>query len=112
MKTPAATVQPDRMTHREILEALSGLMLVLFVAMISSTIVSTALPRVLGELNGTQTQYTWAMFGASVFLGQYFQIGSGYTPTESGLLTIPMMAGVMIATTITGQLVTRTGKVK
>lgn len=49
------------MTHREILEALSGLLLVLFVAMISSTIVSTALPRILGELNGTQTQYTWVV---------------------------------------------------
>jgi hypothetical protein len=47
------------MTHREVLEALSGLMLVLFVAMISSTVVSTALPRILGELNGTRTQYTW-----------------------------------------------------
>jgi hypothetical protein len=34
-----------------------------------------------------------AMFGGLVFLGQYFQIGRGYTPTEAGLLTIPMMAG-------------------
>ncbi len=50
-----------RMGHREILESLSGLLLVLFVAMISSTIVSTALPRILGELNGTQTQYTWVV---------------------------------------------------
>ena len=33
-----------------------------------------------------------AMFGGAVFLGQYFQIGRGYTPTEAGLLTIPMMA--------------------
>ncbi|WP_308442876.1 MFS transporter [Catellatospora sp. TT07R-123] len=50
-----------RMGHREILESLSGLLLVLFVAMISSTIVSTALPRIIGELNGTQTQYTWVV---------------------------------------------------
>ena len=28
-----------------------------------------------------------AMFGGSVFLGQYFQIGRGYSPTEAGLLT-------------------------
>ncbi|MBV1853116.1 MFS transporter [Catellatospora sp. NEAU-YM18] len=49
------------MGHREILESLSGLLLVLFVAMISSTIVSTALPRIIGELNGTQTQYTWVV---------------------------------------------------
>jgi hypothetical protein len=27
-----------------------------------------------------------AMFGGAVFLGQYFQIGRGYTPTEAGLL--------------------------
>lgn len=52
---------PERMSHREILESLSGLLLVLFVAMISSTIVSTALPRIVGELNGTQTQYTWVV---------------------------------------------------
>src|SRR5262245_29324687 len=52
------------MSHREVLEALSGLMLVLFVAMISSTVVSTALPRILGELNGTQTQYTWVVTAA------------------------------------------------
>ena len=41
------------MTHRQTLEALSGLLLVLFVAMISSTIVSTALPKIIGALNGT-----------------------------------------------------------
>ncbi|MDR6324708.1 MDR family MFS transporter [Actinoplanes couchii] len=49
------------MTHREILEALSGLLLVLFVAMASSTIVSTALPKIIGDLGGTQTQYTWVV---------------------------------------------------
>ncbi|WP_239121075.1 MFS transporter, partial [Catellatospora chokoriensis] len=57
-----STVSPPvRMNHREILESLSGLLLVLFVAMISSTVVSTALPRIVGELNGTQTQYTWVV---------------------------------------------------
>ncbi|NUT23287.1 MAG: MFS transporter, partial [Hamadaea sp.] len=49
------------MNHREVMESLSGLLLVLFVAMISSTIVSTALPKILGALNGTQTQYTWVV---------------------------------------------------
>ncbi|WP_285665366.1 MDR family MFS transporter [Actinorhabdospora filicis] len=53
-----------------------------------------------------------AMFGGSVFLGQYFQIGRGYSPTEAGLLTIPMMAGVLGASIIGGRLVTKTGKVK
>ena len=53
-----------------------------------------------------------AMFGSSVFFGQYFQIARGHSPTEAGLLTLPMIAGLMSATTITGQLVTRTGRWK
>ncbi|MHA3685242.1 DHA2 family efflux MFS transporter permease subunit [Leucobacter sp. HY1908] len=53
-----------------------------------------------------------AMFGTSVFLGQYMQLARGKTPTESGLLTIPMMAGVLIASTLVGQIITRTGKWK
>ncbi len=53
-----------------------------------------------------------AMFGTAVFLGQYMQLARGKTPTESGLLTIPMMAGVLISSTIAGQLITRFGKWK
>jgi EmrB/QacA subfamily drug resistance transporter len=53
-----------------------------------------------------------AMFGGAVFLGQYFQIGRGYTPTEAGLLTIPLMAGVLLSSIIAGRLITRTGRIK
>ncbi|AQZ65191.1 EmrB/QacA family drug resistance transporter [[Actinomadura] parvosata subsp. kistnae] len=53
-----------------------------------------------------------AMFGGSVFLGQYFQIGRGFSPTEAGLLTIPMMAGVLLSSTISGRMVSNTGKTK
>jgi EmrB/QacA subfamily drug resistance transporter len=53
-----------------------------------------------------------AMFGGAVFLGQYFQIGRGYSPTEAGLLTIPMMAGVLISSTVSGRLITKYGKIK
>src|SRR3954463_1060047 len=62
MSAPVATrAEPGAMSHREILQALSGLLLVLFVAMSSATIVSTALPRIIGALNGSQTQYTWVV---------------------------------------------------
>ncbi|MGW0602387.1 MFS transporter [Streptomyces sp. NPDC002640] len=50
-----------RMTHREILEALSGLMLGMFVAMISSTIVGNAMPRIIADLGGGQSAYTWVV---------------------------------------------------
>ncbi|MEO3802332.1 MDR family MFS transporter [Nonomuraea sp. B1E8] len=53
-----------------------------------------------------------AMFGGSVFLGQYFQTGRGYSPTEAGLLTIPMMLGVLVSSTISGRMVSRSGNVK
>ncbi|MFE6822212.1 MFS transporter [Streptomyces sp. NPDC057690] len=53
-----------------------------------------------------------AMFGASVFLSQYFQVSRGHSPTEAGLLTIPMMIGILIASTVAGRLISRTGKIK
>lgn len=53
-----------------------------------------------------------AMFGTSVFLSQYMQLARGATPTESGLLTIPMMGGLLISSTIVGALISRHGKWK
>jgi EmrB/QacA subfamily drug resistance transporter len=47
------------MSHRKILEAMSGLLLALFVAMLSSTIVSNALPRIVADLQGSESGYTW-----------------------------------------------------
>ncbi len=47
------------MSHREILEAMSGLLLAMFVAMLSSTVVSNALPTIVTDLNGNQSGYTW-----------------------------------------------------
>ncbi|MEH0109917.1 MDR family MFS transporter [Tersicoccus sp. MR15.9] len=52
------------------------------------------------------------LFGGNTYLGQYFQIARGYTPTEAGLLMLPMIFGNLIATTVAGQLITRFGKWK
>ncbi|QDW28966.1 MFS transporter [Arthrobacter sp. KBS0702] len=52
------------------------------------------------------------MFGSSTFLGQYFQVARGATPTEAGLLTLPMIAGNLIGSVLSGQLISRTGKWK
>jgi MFS family permease len=53
-----------------------------------------------------------AMFGTTVFLSQYMQIARGKSPTESGLLTIPMVVGLFFASTFIGRLVSRTGRYK
>jgi len=68
-ETAATTGTTDRsavessgtMTHREVLEAMSGLLLAMFVAMLSSTVVSNALPRIVENLHGSQTGYTWVV---------------------------------------------------
>jgi len=53
-----------------------------------------------------------AMFGGSVFLTQYLQVARGYSPTEAGLLTMPVMLGSFVAATVAGQVITRTGRWK
>ncbi len=53
-----------------------------------------------------------AMFGSSVFLSQYMQLARGKTPTESGLLTIPMIVGLFLTSTVIGRIITRTGRYK
>ncbi|MFF7775560.1 DHA2 family efflux MFS transporter permease subunit [Streptomyces tanashiensis] len=52
------------MTHRQIMEALSGLLLGMFVAILSSTIVSNALPQIISDLGGGQSAYTWVVTAA------------------------------------------------
>ncbi len=58
---PVAAEQTGAMSHREVLEALSGLLLAMFVAMLSSTVVSNALPVIVADLDGSQTGYTWVV---------------------------------------------------
>jgi EmrB/QacA subfamily drug resistance transporter len=60
---PAAAADAP-MTKRETLEALSGLLLALFVGLLSSTIVANALPTITSRLEGTQSQYTWVVTAA------------------------------------------------
>lgn len=52
------------MSHRQILEALSGLLLGMFVAILSSTIVTNALPQIISDLGGSQSSYTWVVTAA------------------------------------------------
>lgn len=53
-----------------------------------------------------------AMFGTSVFLSQYMQVARGKTPTQSGLLTIPMILGLFLSSTIAGRFITKYGRYK
>jgi MFS family permease len=53
-----------------------------------------------------------ALFGTTVFLTQYMQIGRGKSATVSGLLTFPMMVGLIGTSTLVGRIITKTGYFK
>ncbi|MFI9231287.1 MFS transporter [Streptomyces rimosus] len=53
-----------------------------------------------------------AMFTGTVFFSQYFQLARGESPTMSGIMTIPMIGGLFISSTVSGQIITKTGKWK
>ncbi|MDD7385358.1 MAG: MFS transporter [Actinomycetaceae bacterium] len=53
-----------------------------------------------------------AMFATSVFFGQYFQYGRGYTPTVAGLLSLPLVLFIMATSTVVGRRLTLTGRWK
>ncbi|WP_313960507.1 MDR family MFS transporter [Nocardioides sp. zg-1228] len=90
---PITAEQSGEMTHREVLEALSGLLLAMFVAMLSSTIVSNALPTIVDDLEGSQTGYTWvvvatmlAMTATTPIWGKFADLFNKKTLVQSALV--------------------------
>ena len=53
-----------------------------------------------------------AMFGSLVVLPLYLQIVRGNSPTKAGLLLTPLMLGIIAASTLSGKVMSRTGKYK
>jgi EmrB/QacA subfamily drug resistance transporter len=54
----------------------------------------------------------FAMFGAITFLPLYQQTVQGASATNSGLLLLPMMAGMLVTSIVVGRAITRTGRYK
>ena len=59
--TTAAHSTEPAMSHRQVLEALSGLLLGMFVSILAGTVVSTSLPRIIADLHGDQAAFTWVV---------------------------------------------------
>lgn len=53
-----------------------------------------------------------AMFGAIIFLPLYLQAVRGYSATRSGLAMVPAVAGILVLSIASGQIMTRTGRYK
>ncbi|MEY2698576.1 MAG: hypothetical protein RL720_532 [Actinomycetota bacterium] len=54
----------------------------------------------------------FGMFGAMMTIPLYLQLVKGATPTEAGLLMLPMILGMMIASIVSGQVMARSGSYK
>ncbi|MFJ8598108.1 MDR family MFS transporter [Streptomyces shenzhenensis] len=54
----------------------------------------------------------FAMFGAMTYLPTFLQVVHGVSPTMSGVHMLPMVAGLMLSSTGSGQIVSRTGRWK
>ncbi|MDN5759146.1 MAG: MFS transporter, partial [Tomitella sp.] len=90
------------MSHREVLLALSGLLMAMFVAMLSSTVVSTALPRIVADLGGSEAGYTWvvvstllAMTATTPIWGKFADLFSKKALTQISLVVF--LVGSMLA---------------
>ena len=55
---------------------------------------------------------SFGFFGAIIFLPQWFQFVKGVSPTDSGLQSLALLAGLIISSIAAGQIVARTGKYK
>lgn len=67
MASSTATSEQEnssRSRTKEVLTALSGLFVAMFVVLTSSTIVSTSMPVIIADLKGTQLDYTWIVTAA------------------------------------------------
>jgi EmrB/QacA subfamily drug resistance transporter len=52
----------------------------------------------------------FSLFGAITFLPLYLQVAKGSTPSQAGLQVLPMMAGLLSTSIISGRLISRIGK--
>ncbi|MHA6759629.1 MFS transporter [Streptacidiphilus sp. PAMC 29251] len=68
--------------------------------------------RVFAVCSGMGFVIGLCMFGALSYIPLYMQVVNGNSPTISGLRLLPMMAGLLVTSIGTGQLISKTGKYK
>ena len=86
-----------RMTHKEVLQALSGLMVGMFVTILASTVVSNALPRIIADLEGSQSVYTWIVTTELLAMTATVPLWGKMADLYSKKLLIQLSLGLFVA---------------
>ncbi|MGV9313532.1 MDR family MFS transporter [Streptomyces sp. NPDC003691] len=97
------------MTHRQIMEALSGLLIGMFVAILSSTIISNALPQIITDLGGGQSAYTWVVTAALLSMTATTPLWGKLADLVSKKLLVQIALLIWIAGSVLAGLATSTG---
>jgi EmrB/QacA subfamily drug resistance transporter len=99
-----------------ILVALAGIALILAFLFVERRVPEPVLPpsllrnRIFVVAGALSAIVGFALFGAVTFLPLYFQTVDGATPTGAGLRLVPMMAGVLVMSILSGQIISRIGR--
>jgi EmrB/QacA subfamily drug resistance transporter len=68
--------------------------------------------RTVGLVSASLFLTTAALFAVMVFVPLFLQTTTGATPTQAGLLMVPMMLGITLSTHVAGRVIARTGRYK
>jgi len=66
--------------------------------------------RTVAVASGALFLATGALFAVNVFVPLFLQTTTGATPTEAGLLLVPMMLGITLSTNLAGRAIARSGR--
>ena len=97
---------------------LAGLAMLVAFVLVESRVQDPILPRSLfrNRVYATTCAIAFgvgmALFGSVTYLPLYLQVAKGHSATQSGLLMTPMIAGFLITSIASGQLITRFGRYK
>jgi len=88
------------MTTRHVLTAMSGLIAGMFVLLLSGTIVSTALPVIVADIGGSQSDYTWIVTANLLSMTISTPIWGKLADLVSKKLLIQLALGIFVVTTV------------
>lgn len=107
---PARTPEEAAAHRRDVLLPLTGLLMALFVGVLSSTIVSNALPRILGDLGGTQAEYTWVVSASLLAMTASTPIWGKLADLYSKKLLVQAAIGIFLVGSLLCGLAVSTGQ--